>query len=105
MSKLPFLSRFLRLFSRQNPQSPATPPLAARILGMLAATEEEEIGCDEVFDLLDRFVDLKAAGEDPSAYLPLVGQHLKICPDCREEYEALLSMVSMEESSLALQAS
>lgn len=68
----------------------------ARILRMLANTEPNELDCQEAFALLDEFVEMQARGEDAAQYLPLVYEHLKICGDCREEYEALLSLVAME---------
>ena len=70
-------------------------PLIARILTMLENTEDTELGCDEVFALLDEFAELQAQGKDASMYQPLVEKHLRTCPDCREEYEALLSMIAM----------
>jgi hypothetical protein len=69
-------------------------PLVARILGILAATEPQELGCGEVFALLDEFAEKQAAGEDLSGYARLL-KHLEMCGECREEYEALLSMVTM----------
>lgn len=59
----------------------------------IAATRQVEIGCDECFEQLDRFVDLKIAGENVEEALPLVWQHLERCNDCREEFELLLSML------------
>jgi predicted anti-sigma-YlaC factor YlaD len=70
-------------------------PLITRILTMLAKTEDTELSCDEVFALLDEFAELQAQGKDASMYRPLVEKHLRACPDCREEYEALLSMIAM----------
>jgi predicted anti-sigma-YlaC factor YlaD len=32
-------------------------------------------------------------GEDASHLMPMVQKHLNMCPDCREEYEALLKMM------------
>ncbi len=53
-------------------------------------THPEEIGCDECFEQLDRFVDLVLAGKDAAEAMPLVQDHLQRCRDCREEFEALL---------------
>lgn len=69
-------------------------PLVARILAMLAATEPQELGCGEVFALLDEFTEKQAAGQDLSPYAGLL-KHLQMCGECQEEYEALLSMVTM----------
>ena len=59
----------------------------------ILATEDDEIGCAECFEQLDRFVDLNLAGVSAAEALPLVHQHLDRCGDCRQEYEALLSAV------------
>lgn len=69
------------------------PHMAQKILGMLEKTREEELTCDEVFALLDEFTEMAARGEDVASFMPMVQQHLDICGDCREEYEALLHIV------------
>ena len=61
----------------------------ARILG----PAEPEVGCDECFDQLDRFVELEVAGHDVDAALPGLQAHLEGCPACREEHESLHALV------------
>lgn len=56
-------------------------------------TQEIEFSCDEVLRLLDQFAEAFLRGEDVQQLLPLVAQHLGMCPDCREEYEALLKVL------------
>lgn len=68
-------------------------PVMQKLLQSLAMTEEHEISCDEVFAVLDQFVEAVRRGENPLIFMPLVRQHLDMCPDCREEYEALLRML------------
>ena len=68
-------------------------PMTLELLQSLAMTEEHEISCDDVFAVLDQFVEAVRRGENPLLLMPLVRQHLDMCPDCREEYEALLRMV------------
>jgi hypothetical protein len=67
-----------------------------KILTAVSRTREEEIGCDECFELLDRFVELKLSGLDAAAAMPLVEDHLDKCGDCREEFEALLEALREE---------
>ena len=57
-------------------------------------TSAEEYSCDEAFDVLDTYAEMIARGEDPSELMPLVKLHLEMCDNCREEFEALLSMLS-----------
>ena len=64
-----------------------------KIMAMLSQTREVELTCDEVFALLDEFTELAAQGEDVRQLMPLVQQHLDTCPDCRDEYKVLESIV------------
>ena len=68
-------------------------PMMVKMLQSLARTEEQEISCDDVFAVLDEFVEAVRRGENPLLFMPLVRQHLDMCPDCREEYETLLRML------------
>jgi len=53
-------------------------------------TSPDEIGCDDCFDQLNEFAELKLAGKSTEKAMPLVQDHLNRCGDCREEFEALL---------------
>jgi hypothetical protein len=70
-----------------------TKDILRRLVEQLAMTRDEEVNCDEVYQVLDQFAEAAACGEDPSEFLPLVAQHLEICSCCREEYEALLKIL------------
>jgi hypothetical protein len=59
--------------------------LLARLLG----PEGPEVSCDACFELLDQYVDLELAGDDPDARLPGMRAHLEGCPACREDHESL----------------
>ena len=63
------------------------------MMAMLSMTREVELTCDEVFALLDQFVELAAQGEDVAKLMPLVQHHLDMCKDCLEEYKVLESIV------------
>lgn len=67
------------------------------LLHRLAITEEQEISCDDVHDLLDQFSELKLQGEDVAQLMPLVHKHLELCPDCKEEHQALLRALEFEK--------
>ena len=56
----------------------------------IITTRPDEIGCDECFEQLDRFVEMELAGRNPAEAMPLVEDHLNRCRECREEFEALL---------------
>jgi hypothetical protein len=62
-----------------------------RMVRDIITARPDEIGCDECFEQLDRFVELKLAGKNAAEAMPLVQDHLKRCGNCREEFEALLA--------------
>jgi hypothetical protein len=64
--------------------------MVKRVALGIATTHPDEIGCDECFEQVDQFVEIKLAGKDPAEALPLVEDHLARCDCCREEFEALL---------------
>lgn len=60
------------------------------LIRSLSETRENELGCNECLEKVDRFVEMELAGLDADAAMPLVKDHLDKCGDCREEFEALL---------------
>lgn len=67
-----------------------------KILMAVSVTREEDLGCDECFERLDRFVEAELSGLDAAAAMPLVEDHLRKCGDCREEFELLLEALREE---------
>jgi len=70
-----------------------TPKQAEKMLRMIKNTQVDELTCDEVFELLDVYAEKAARGEDVGELFPLVEHHLEMCPDCREEYEAVMRIL------------
>lgn len=75
-------------------------PIASikQLLKSLEKTQEHEIDCDEVFEVLDIYAEFEARGEDPGKVLPLVKQHLEICMCCHQELEALIQILENDLS-------
>ena len=69
---------------------------AKSVLAMMAMTHNQELTCDEVHALIDQFAEMKQRGENPSQFFPLVQRHLDMCPDCKEEYDALLAALQVD---------
>lgn len=70
------------------------------VMGFLRVLEEvraEELTCDEIYSKLDEYVDRQANKHDAAQLMPLIREHLDICPECCEEYEALLKVVEEAE--------
>ena len=70
-------------------QSEARDELARRLLG----PARPELGCDECFEQLDRFVELELAGAPADEAVPGMRAHLEGCPACHEDYVSLRSLV------------
>lgn len=90
----------LRPFWRRKPQKPVElSPVALQglrtTLTMVAQTQEQEIGCDEAYAFLGVYADHVNRGDDVAALMPLVHHHLTMCPDCRQEFEALMRSIEL----------
>jgi hypothetical protein len=66
------------------------------LLGFLRVLEDvrvDDIPCSQVFARLDEYVEKEIHGQDAARLMPLLREHLDICTDCCEEYEALLTVL------------
>jgi hypothetical protein len=72
-----------------------TPELSYELVRLLGPGEPE-VGCDECFDQIDRYVELGLAGEDADRIVPGLRAHLRGCPACREEYDSLRALLGAE---------
>jgi anti-sigma factor RsiW len=66
------------------------------VLKAVLGPADPELGCDECFEELDRYVELELAGADAHAAVPGMRAHLEGCPACREEHESLRRLVESE---------
>ena len=64
----------------------------AEIMRALLGPGQPEIGCDECFEQLDRYVELELAEGNAANAVPGLRAHLDGCPACLEEYESLLAL-------------
>jgi hypothetical protein len=63
------------------------------LLRTLLGPEGPELSCEECFDELDRYVELKLAEAGADSEIPAMRPHLEGCPACREDYESLRALV------------
>jgi predicted component of type VI protein secretion system len=87
------MKNFFDLFKRHPKTDKPSDPAMQMLLRSVSMTEEQELSCDDVYALMDQFAEMVKRGEDASHLMPMVQKHLNMCPDCREEYEALLKMM------------
>lgn len=71
---------------------------ADRLLNRLLGPGAPELGCDECFAALDRYVELRIAHGPADEEVPGMRAHLAGCPACGEEYRSLRDLISAEES-------
>ncbi len=82
--------RYFPSRGRVMPGPPLPPEMLKRLLRQIAQTQATEIACDEAYRFMGQFAERVARGEDAGCLMPQVQQHLDRCPDCREEFNALL---------------
>ena len=62
-------------------------------LRVLESVREDEVPCDEVYTRIDEYVEREVDKKDAAQLMPLVREHLDMCSECCEEYEALLDVL------------
>ena len=66
------------------------PEILKSLFRAVINTRDDEIGCEACCDKIEEFIEIELAGKSAAEARPLVQEHLNKCPDCKEEYEALL---------------
>ena len=66
---------------------------ARAALDRFLTTDPADVGCDRALELLDAYVELVVAGEDPELRYPGVAAHLRSCGPCLEDFQGLLTAV------------
>ena len=84
-----------RIFGRAAPADPKQ-ELVQGMMQALEMTEEKELACAEVFEVIDQYAEAMLRGDDVQKLQPLVHHHLQMCHECKEEFEMLLEMMQVE---------
>ena len=59
-------------------------------LDELLRAKDGDAGCTAGEDILDAYVELELAGDDPASVYPGTAIHLQSCPGCRADHDGLL---------------
>lgn len=86
-------SFFQNLQPTFNPQEKLQDEVVLKFLRVLENLRAEELSCSEMYARLDEFVETEVKSKDVGKITPLIREHLDMCPDCCEEYEALLTIL------------
>lgn len=62
-------------------------------LRVLESVREENAPCDQIYAKIDEYVEREVDKKDAAQLMPLVREHLDMCSECCEEYEALLDVL------------
>ena len=60
-----------------------------RDLDELLRAVDGDAGCAAAAEILDAYVELELAGEDPARVYPGTAIHLESCPGCQDEHDGL----------------
>ena len=69
-----------------------------KLMQSISHTQEHELDCTEVYDLMDIYAEAVNSGKELTEVLPLVRQHLEVCKCCNEEIEALFRVLDQEKN-------
>lgn len=88
-----FIQRIQNTFNPKQDSLELKDEVVLKFLRVLENAREEDLSCTEMYARLDEFVENEVQGEDAEKIAPLVHEHLDMCPECCEEYEALLTVL------------
>ena len=88
-----FMDRLKRIIQQMRSGGASSEQVLRKLLYAIENTQDVEYSCDEVYQLLDQYTEAVERGDVAEQLMPLVKHHLDMCPDCREEFEALLSVL------------
>lgn len=72
----------------------------AALARLVGATAEREIDCEVVLERVADYLAHCAAGEPLCARLRAVAQHFAVCPQCLEEFAALLRAEGLDPRAI-----
>jgi hypothetical protein len=82
-----------RIQNTFKPQDDLPDEVVIKFLQVLENIREEEMSCSEMYAHLDEFVEREVKSNDAEKIMPLIQEHIDLCPECCDEYEALLDVL------------
>lgn len=70
------------------------------LMHRLEKTMDGVYSCDEAYALLDEYVEMVADDDEAKKLMPMVKNHLDMCPDCRDEFEVLLQILKTADADV-----
>ncbi len=82
-----------RIQNTLKPQEELQDEMVIKFLQVLENVREEEMSCSEMYAHLDEFVEREVKSKDAEKIMPLIQEHIDMCSECCDEYEALLDVL------------
>jgi DNA replication protein DnaD len=84
---------FQRITGAAKPQAELQDEVVIKFLKVLENARAEEMSCSEMYARIDEFVEREVNARDAKKIMPLIQEHIDACPECCDEYEALLDVL------------
>jgi hypothetical protein len=88
-----------RIRNNISPKEQLSNEAVLGFLRVLEETNDEELTCVEIYEKLDEYVELEVDKKDAAHVMPLIREHLDVCPECCDEYEALLGVIEHQKET------
>ncbi len=88
-----------RIRKGANHQEELSDEVVVGFLRILEEVREEDEPCEKIYSELDEYVETQVHSKDAARLMPLVREHLDMCSECCEEYEALLDILEKTADS------
>ena len=81
-----------------NPDhQPLTAPQVGELMKLIGQTRDVEFDCGECIAHVGEFAETQLAGRPLDEALAKVEHHLTLCPECREEWLALMEILEASQ--------
>jgi len=81
------------------PQFEMQDEVVLKFLKILEGVRREEMSCDQMYKQLDEFVEQELKSHDAAKIMPLIREHIDLCPECCDEYQALMDILENTRNS------
>lgn len=88
-----------RVRKKLSPREDLSNKAIRGFLRVLEQVREEELSCKEIYAKLDEYVELEVNKKDAAQVMPLIREHLDLCPECCDEYETLLGVMEKTDQN------
>lgn len=92
---------FQRIRDSFKPRNKMEDEVVIKFIKVLEDVQHGGLTCEEMYSQLDEFVEREVNSHDAAKIMPLIQDHIDICPECCDEYEALLDILENTKETTA----